>query len=99
MTIQTVESVCARIKHATKQKPISVFVVEIAGERMLDAVFGNTVEAKRRQVKLKPYHSSDKCKLCGHVKTELAEEWLGDFTWEMPAKQVREFLLKALQEK
>lgn len=97
MPVQTVSQICRRIKHATKDRSISVFVVNIKGTRKLDAIFANTTESKRRQLSVKPFHPSDKCPTCGHITKQLAEEYLGDFHWEMPAKDVREFLTTALE--
>jgi len=96
MTIVTMSEACRRIKHAPRQNPISVFIVQTGKGRALDVLYTKTVEAKRKKEALKPYHPSDKCKECGHIKLEFAENWIGDFHWEMPLKDTRTFLLKAL---
>ena len=97
MPVQAVSTIIARIRKAPQQRPISVFVVKVKGARKLDAIYGNTIESKRRQTALKPYHPSDKCPTCGHITTHLAEEWLGDFHQGMNMASVHEFLTKALE--
>ena len=97
MPIESIPRIVARIKLATPSKPISVFVVGPDNNRRLDAIYGNTIESKRRQTALKPYHASDKCPTCGHVTQHLAEEWIGDFHNHMSLTDVREFLKKALE--
>lgn len=97
MPIESVSRIIARIKISPPSRPISVFVVEENKVRKLDAIYGNTIEAKRRQTALKPYHPSDKCPTCGHVQTHLAEEWLGDFHQGQNLQDIREFLIKATE--
>lgn len=100
MPIETIPRIMARIKIAPPWKPISIFVMERKENkktiRELDAIYGNTIEARRRQIALKPYHPSDKCKECGHITTQLAEEWIGDFHSRMNLADVRVFLAKAI---
>lgn len=97
MPVESIPRIVARVKQAPPSRPISVFVVEVKGVRRLDAIYGNTIESKRRQAATKPYHPSDKCPTCGHITVHLAEEYLGDFHNGMPLKDVREFLTKAME--
>ena len=101
MPIESISRIMSRIKHAPRTQPISVFVVtETVGEksyRKLDAIYGRTIEAKRRQTALKPFHPSHRCKECGHIETFLAEEWLGDFDNTMHLPDVRTFLETATE--
>lgn len=97
MPIESIPRIIARIKKAPPGKPISVFVVKHKGNRVLDAIYGNTVAARQRQTALKPYHQSDKCPLCGHITQHLAEEWLGDFHNRMNLEDIRTFLAKAME--
>ena len=102
MTIETIPRIIERIKMSPPSRPISVFIVErTEGKkkkiiRELDAIYGNTTEAKSRQVALKPYHPSDKCSQCGHITTVLAEEWIGDFHNRMSLVEIRTFLARAI---
>lgn len=102
MTIETIPRIIERIKMSPPSRPISVFIVErTEGKkkktiRELDAIYGNTTEAISRQVALKPYHPSDKCKECGHITTVLAEEWIGDFHNRMSLVEIRTFLARAI---
>ena len=103
MTIETIPRIIERIKMSPPSRPISVFVIERLVNtktkktiRELDAIYGNTTEAKSRQVALKPYHPSDKCKECGHITTVLAEEWIGDFHNRMSLVEIRTFLARAI---
>jgi hypothetical protein len=95
MTIMTVSQIVNRVKHAPKTRSISVFVKDIDGKRQLDAVPTNTVDTLRRKRGLKPYHPSHKCPTCGHIASPHAEEWIGDFNWNMPRAEVEAFLTKA----
>jgi tRNA G26 N,N-dimethylase Trm1 len=97
MPIESLSRIMARIKISPPTRPISVFVVTKNKVRKLDAIYGNTIEAKRRQTALKPYHPSDKCPTCGHIQTHLAEEWLGDFHNQMSLQEIRDFLTKATE--
>lgn len=97
MPVESIPRIVARVKNAPPHRPISVFIVEENGVRKLDAIYGNTIESKRRQTAVKPYHPSDKCPHCGHIQIQLAEEYLGDFHNNMPLKDVREFLNKSME--
>jgi len=97
MPVESISRIVARVKNAPPSRPISVFVVEEKGVRKLDAIYGNTIESNRRQTATKAYHPSDKCPTCGHIQTQLAEEYIGDFHNNMPLKDVREFLAKATE--
>lgn len=97
MPIESVSRIVARVKQATPNRPISVFLIKEDGIQKLDAIYGNTIESKRRQNALKPFHPSDKCPTCGHIQTHFVEEYLGDFHNHMPLKDVREFLTKATE--
>jgi len=97
MPVESVARIMERVKQASPSRPISVFVVEVNGVRQLDAIYDNTIESRRRQTALKPYHPSDTCPTCGHVQTHLAEEYLGAFHNNMPLKNVRNFLIKAIE--
>lgn len=97
MPIETIPRIMARIKQSPPSRPISIFVVKVKKKRKLDAIYGNTIEAKRRQTALKPFHPSDKCPTCGHIQEHLAEEWLGDFHNQMSVQDVRAFLTKATE--
>ena len=97
MAIESISRIASRIKMSPPERPISVFIVEKMGKRQLDAIYGNTAEAKRRQTALKPFHQSHQCPTCGHIEKHLAEEWLGNFHNRMNLKDVREFLQKALE--
>jgi tRNA G26 N,N-dimethylase Trm1 len=100
MTIETIPRIIERIKMSPPSRPIPVFVVnQKEGKkviRKLDAIYGNTTEAISRQVALKPYHPSDKCKECGHITTVLAEEWIGDFHNRMNLEEIRTFFARAI---
>lgn len=97
MPVESVSRIVARVKISPPSRPISVFVVEVDKQRVLDAIYANTIEAQRRKTALKPYHPSDKCPTCGHVQTHLAEEWIGDFHNDMDLQYVRQFLTTATE--
>jgi tRNA G26 N,N-dimethylase Trm1 len=97
MSIESVARIMSRIKQAPEARPISVFVVTVKKVRKLDAIYGNTIVAKRRQTALKPFHASDKCPTCGNIETHFAEEWIGDFHNGMNLQEVRTFLIKATE--
>jgi hypothetical protein len=97
MPVESISRIVARVKQAPPSRPISVFIVEQEGKRQLDAIYGKTIESIRRQTAVKAYHPSDRCPTCGQIQTQLEEEYLGDFHNNMPLKDVREFLLKAME--
>jgi hypothetical protein len=99
MITTDVALIMKRIKTARPHSPIAVFVVTCnkTKVRRLESVFGKTVEAEQRKLGLKPVHSSDKCPTCGQHNPEFAEEWIGDFHWQHPVSDVKEFLTKAME--
>lgn len=97
MPIEDIPRIIERIKMAPPNRPISVFAVKKGRVRVLDAIYGNTLEALRRINAKKPYHPSHKCSTCGHIALFPAEEWLGDFHNGMPLKDIRAFLNKAVE--
>jgi len=97
MPIEDIPRIIARVKISPPSRPISVFVIEVNGARQLDAIYGNTIESRRRIAALKDPHPGDRCPTCGHIPTQPAEEWIGDFHNNMPLQDVRSFLAKAME--
>lgn len=99
MAIETVTRIMERIKQSPPSRPISVFVVKVNKKRCLDAIYGNTVESRRRETELKPIKPKDCCSSCGTVlRRHLANEWLGHFHNHMPVEDVRAFLKQSIGE-
>lgn len=102
MAINTVAQAISRIKAATMVKPIAVFVETLEEEgkekKALNVVFARTIECERMKKAIKPFHSSQRCPECGHVREDLAYEWIGDFHNRMNMDTVREFLRTAIGE-
>lgn len=91
MPIESIPRIVSRIKMSPPERPIAVFLVQKMGKNQLDAIYGNTIEAKQRSTNTKI------CPTCGQPTEHPSEEWIGNFHNHMNLKQVREFLTKALE--
>jgi hypothetical protein len=95
MSIGTLQTVMARIKVATPQSPISVFIDERKRNgktiRLLDARFANTVGGLQRKLAYHKPRSSDE----GQVNWRY--EWIGDYHQWHSVKEVRALLTVALE--
>jgi hypothetical protein len=95
MSIGSLEITMARIKTATPQSPISVFVEEkvVKGkkQRVLDARFANTVDAVHRKLDYIKPRSTD------GGQTNFTYEWIGDYHRWNTVKTVRALLKQALE--
>jgi len=95
MSISTLPVAMKRIKGARNGNHISVFIVtDVNGVRRLDTRFAETTGSVRMKAATV---TTPRCKECGESVTRPVHEWIGDFCWANPTKDVRYFLQQALK--